>query len=313
MGVRQQETTAPDLASGSWRVHLEKPRFANEKRIESLATEEKCGQYRTVYYESYGCTANRSDTEIMLAILGRSGYREVSDPRAASVLLINTCAVKKTTEDRMLERLSRLGSYRKPIMIAGCLPRIDLSGINAVIPQYSVILDPCSVNKVHEAAEESLQGNRRVVKFTELPRDKTTLPRRRLNHYIGIVPISEGCLVACAYCCTRFSRGRLFCYSPKGILNQVRKSVAEGAVEIQITAQDTASYHVDGLGLADTLRDVVNVEGDFKVQVGMMNPDQTRKIMEDLVEVYQDPKIYKFLHLPVQSGSDTILESMNRR
>jgi len=175
-----------------------------------------------------------------------------------------------------------------------------------------VILDPDSVNKVQEAAEESLQGKRRLVKFSELPTDKTTLPRRRLNHFIEAVPISGGCPGACAYCCTRFARGRLFSYSPKGILEQARKSVAEGAVEIQITAQDTASYHANGLVLADLLRDVVSVEGD-QVRVGVMNPDQTRGIMEDLAEVYQEPKIYKFLHLPARSGSDMILESMSRR
>lgn len=134
---------------------MEKYQLTNERHIESSATEQKNEKYRAVYYESYGCTANRSDTEIMLAILGQSGYREVNDPQAASALLINTCGVKKTTEDRMLERLSRFGSYRKPIVVAGCLPRIDLSGVNTILPEYSVILDPASVDKILEATEKN--------------------------------------------------------------------------------------------------------------------------------------------------------------
>ncbi len=270
-------------------------------------------RYRTVYVESYGCASNKGDIEIMLAILNKSGYHEVGEPAKAEVLLINTCAVKKTTEDRMLERLRRLGSYGKPIVVSGCLPKIDLPSINRVLPDYAALLDPASICRIAEVTEASLSGRRGEITFSDHTLDKSLLPKKRLNRFIEVVPISEGCSGACAYCCTRFARGQLFSYSPVGILERVKRAVSEGVVEIQITGQDTASYDAVGSGLGDLLREIVKIEGDFRVRVGMMNPSQVTKISDEVIGAYGSPKIYKFLHLPVQSGSDKLLALMNRR
>ncbi len=268
---------------------------------------------RTVYYENYGCASNKSDIEIMLAVLDGAGYREVDDPTHASVVLVNTCAVKKTTEDRMLERLERLGNKGKPVIVTGCLPRIDLPSIKKALPDYAALIDPASVCRIAEVAERSTRGERCDVEFSDQPQDKSFLPRKRLNRFIEIVPISEGCSGTCAYCCTRFARGRLFPFSPRGIVEHAKRAISEGVVEIQITAQDTASYDVDGLNLGDLLQEVTEIDGEFRARVGMMNPDMASQIVDDLADAYESPKIYKFLHLPVQSGSDRILELMNRR
>ncbi|MEM2941901.1 MAG: tRNA (N(6)-L-threonylcarbamoyladenosine(37)-C(2))-methylthiotransferase [Candidatus Bathyarchaeia archaeon] len=289
-----------------------KPQSAGYTRVGPFSPGRGHNECKSLYGESYGCASNRSDTEIMLAILDQSGYRQVNDPNSASVILINTCAVKGATEAKMLGRLRVLRRYGKPVIVAGCLPRIALPRIIDIIPDYAALVDPMSVESVLEAAEESLRG-RLGLRFIGRPKDKSLLPRKRMNRFIEIVPISEGCLGSCTYCCTRFARGRLFSFSPESILSQVERAVADGVVEVQLTAQDTASYRADGIDLAELLKRIVAIPGDFKVRVGMMNPDQALRIVGDLVDVYQDPKIYKFLHLPVQSGSDMILKSMNRK
>ncbi|MGQ9543084.1 MAG: tRNA (N(6)-L-threonylcarbamoyladenosine(37)-C(2))-methylthiotransferase [Candidatus Bathyarchaeia archaeon] len=271
------------------------------------------GKLKTIYFETYGCTSNKSDVEIMLALLAESGYCEVDDPEDATIIFINTCAVKKVTEDRMLERLKKLRNYGKPVIIAGCLPRIDMSSIEKTMPDYSGLIDSASICKVVEVADAIMSGSRREVRFSDKPVEKPALPRRRLNRFIEITPISEGCLGECTYCCTRFARGRLFSYSPMTIIERVKRAVYEGALEVQITAQDTACYNAEGYTLGGLLKEITEIGGEFKVRVGMMNPNYASNILDDLIRAYRSHKVYKFIHIPVQSGSDRILELMKRQ
>jgi len=190
----------------------------------------------------------------MPAILNRAGYREVDDPSQASAVIVNTCAVKKATEDRILKRLERLGNRGRPIIVTGCLPRIGPSSISKVLPDYAVLLDPASTCRIAEAVDRSARGDRCEIRFSDGPQDKSLLPRKRLNKFIGIVPISEGCSGACTYRCTRFARGRLFPLSPQGIIEHAKRVISEGVVEIRTTGQDTASYSSDGLNLGNLLK-----------------------------------------------------------
>ncbi|MBS7625610.1 tRNA (N(6)-L-threonylcarbamoyladenosine(37)-C(2))-methylthiotransferase [Candidatus Bathyarchaeota archaeon] len=291
-------------------IHQQYPR--SDSYLE--AGKECCkNDFKTVYFETYGCASNKSDMEIMLAILEKSGYLEVESPEEATIIIVNTCAVKKVTEDRMLERLRKLRRYRKPIIISGCLPRIDLDSIKKTVPDFSGIIDPTSISEVAEVADAVAGGSVGEIRFSNKPQDKASLPKRRLNRLVEIIPISEGCLGECTYCCTRFARGRLYAYQPDKIVERVEEAVAEGALEVQITAQDTACYKVDGYNLGTLLEKIVSIDGEFKVRVGMMNPDHASKIVYELIRAYRSPKVYKFLHIPVQSGSDRILGLMNRR
>ncbi|MGD1060468.1 MAG: MiaB/RimO family radical SAM methylthiotransferase, partial [Methanomassiliicoccales archaeon] len=121
------------------------------------------------------------------------------------------------------------------------------------------------------------------------------------------------CLGNCAYCVTRLARGYLRSYSIEGVVEAVRKEVAGGAKEILLTTQDTGCYGSElGTSLQDLISKVCEVEGDFKVRIGMMNPDSLADILDETIEAYQQPRVYKFLHLPVQSGSDRLLRAMGR-
>ena len=126
--------------------------------------------------------------------------------------------------------------------------------------------------------------------------------------------MAEGCNGGCSYCIVRKARGRLVSRKPDEVIKDVEKLAASGIVEVQISAQDTAAYGLDqGTNLAGLLERWVQVPGNFMLRVGMMNPNSALCIQEELIRAFHSPKIYKFLHIPVQSGSDRILKSMGRR
>jgi len=267
-----------------------------------------------IYLENYGCSANTHDLEIILGYLSNYGYIIENMPEKSDIIIINTCGVKKPTEDRIINRLKTLGKLNIPIIITGCLPRINLSAIKSSIPNYAAILDPYSVDKIIQALEYIKKGHYGAKFFSKKTPIKVSLPEERINNLIKIVPISEGCLGDCAYCCTRFARGRLSSFPIENITEEVNRAISEGVTEIWITGQDTGSYGKDiGLKLTDLLTDLIEIKGDFRIRLGMMNPNYAKEMIEELVSIYKNNKIYKFLHVPIQSGSDRVLELMNRQ
>ena len=203
---------------------------------------------RNVYFESYGCPSNRSDLEIMLGRLRDAGFKLTGDIDSADVFLVNTCAVKKPTEDRMLNRLRYLKSLGKPIIVAGCLPKIDLQAVRRVLDGGFVALDPQSVDKVVYAVKNAQIG-REVLIFSEEPPVKPDLNKFRLNPIVEVVQVAEGCMGACTYCCVRFARGRLRSYPLESILGRIDKAVREGVKEVWLTGQDLGAYGLD-LGIS---------------------------------------------------------------
>ena len=171
------------------------------------------------------------------------------------------------------------------------------------------LLSTASIDRVVEAA--LTKG--RVVALDEGPRSYLKLPRFKGGARC-VVPIAVGCLGACAYCVMPISRGPLRSYPEGEVLRYVREAVEAGAREVYLVAQDAAAYGLDtGSSLPSLLKRICGVEGDFMVRVGMMEPSTTMRVLEGLLEAYEDPKVYKFLHCPVQTGSDRVLEAMNRR
>jgi MiaB-like tRNA modifying enzyme len=189
-----------------------------------------------------------------------------------------------------------------------------LKAILKAAPDFSALLDPQSVDKVVLAVKSAEEGGKNRIFFSKRNVVKLELPKIRLNRTVEIVLISEGCMGACAFCCVRFARGALFSY-PKGVIvRRVSQAVSEGVKEVWITSQDNGAYGLDiGTSLAELLRECCTVKGKFLIRVGMMNPDHVLRMLPELIDVYKDEKIFKFLHLPVQSGDNEILRKMNRR
>ncbi|MFH1055716.1 MAG: tRNA (N(6)-L-threonylcarbamoyladenosine(37)-C(2))-methylthiotransferase [Candidatus Altiarchaeota archaeon] len=252
---------------------------------------------------TFGCAVNQADSEAIKGLLKAGGLDK------ADVVVVNTCTVKSPTENKILKRLRQLRHEGKAVVVAGCIPPAR-PGIVDEFPNFSFV--GVNTEDIVEAVRCAVRGERYV--NIASGKDKTTLPCIRENPVVGIVPICEGCLGGCSYCQTKFARGELKSYPIRGIVNKVKGYVEEGAREIWITAQDTGAYGQDiGSSLPELFDKVVSVDGDFKVRVGMMNPDHARGMLDELVRAYENYKIYKFLHLPVQSGDDRVLRDMGRR
>jgi len=260
---------------------------------------------------TYGCSYNQADSEIMKGILSKAGYTLVESPMESQLNIINTCVVKSPTEARMVFKIKELLKLNKPLIVAGCMPKIERRLVEAIAPNASM-LGPDTIQKVVYVVRETLSG-RKIVLLDDLRKSRLLLPRVRKNVVISIVPIAIGCLSSCTYCCVRFARGRLLSYSASSIIEEVKNSLKDGCKEVWITSQDCGCYGMDiGSNLPTMLMKVLRIPGKFFIRLGMMNPSHVKNMLEELIEVYRSSKIFKFLHLPVQSGSDRILRLMNR-
>jgi len=269
---------------------------------------------KAVYAENYGCAANTFDFEVLLGHMASLNYHPTEDVGSADVVLVNTCGVKKPTEDRILGRLRKLSQTRKPLIIAGCLPKIDLKAIMGAAPNFAAVLDPRSVERIVDAVRSAENGETGRIFFSDKSAAKLEMPKVNLKPPISIIAVSEGCAGACAFCCVRFARGALSSFPKASIVKGIHKAVRNGAKEVWLTSQDTGAYGTDiGSNLAELLRECCKVEGKFWIRVGMMNPDHVLPLLDELIDAYRDEKVFRFLHLPVQSGDDGVLKRMNRR
>ncbi len=266
----------------------------------------------SIHISTYGCSMNQADTEIMLGKLQEAGYRISESEETADILIINTCGVKEPTERKVLKKISEINQSEKPFIVGGCLPKINFDEVIKAGSKFAAILDTNSLLFIVDIVKQVEKGERGIVNLDDKKNVKLGNPRRLINSVIAIIPISEGCLGDCYYCCVKFARGRLLSYPPETILKEVETSILNGCREVWLTAQDTGAYRWNNERLPQLLGRIVELNLDFKIRVGMANPKHTIPILDDLVDVYKDPKIYKFLHIPVQSGSNEVLKAMNR-
>jgi len=264
-----------------------------------------------IYREVFGCSANVADYEIASGLLKQAGFEFASSPKQSNLNILFTCTVKAPTTQRMIFKIKELTKSNKPLIIAGCMPKTDKEVIEKINPNASMI-GPDSIEKIVDAAKSTLQ-TKKFVFLEDLKKPKVCLPRIRRNYIINIIPVATGCLSNCNYCSVKFARGKLFSYPVEMIVNESRQAVKNGCKELYITSQDNSCYGRDiGTNLPDLLNEICKIEGKFFVRIGMMNPLHLKDILSELIEVYRNEKIFKFIHVPLQSGSDKILPLMNR-
>ena len=252
---------------------------------------------------TFGCAVAQAESEMIRGLLREAGLD------CADVTVVNTCTVKSPTETKILRLLRKLESEGRRVVVAGCVPAARPQ-VAKEFPSFSFI--GVNVKDVVEAVKAAGSGGR-IVNIAESG-DKSCLPRDRLNPVVGILPIAEGCLGGCSFCQTKLARGRLRSYPQRKLKNEVEDMVRDGVKEVWVTAQDTGAYGADiKTSLPELLDSLTDVEGEFRIRVGMMNPDLALKMLDHIVKTYGNRKIYKFLHLPVQSGDDGVLRDMNRR
>jgi MiaB-like tRNA modifying enzyme len=264
-----------------------------------------------VFIKNFGCSSNIADGEVLAGCLAQAGFQIATTEAEADLLIYNTCAVKGPTENRIINALKQAPKNKK-ILIAGCLPKISFERLCRE-SYFDAAVGPAVGKEIVDVAKRVLAGEKVVnlAKMSTMP--PLSLPTQKTNPIISIVPINFGCLGSCTYCCVVFARGHLQSYSIKEVVERVQSDVAGGAKEVWITSQDTASYGRDlGTDLAELLEALGKLGGDFKIRVGMMTPNLVTEMQSRLIAAFDNPKIFKFLHLPVQSGDDTVLQYMRR-
>jgi len=263
-----------------------------------------------VFLLNYGCSVNRAEGEVIAGLLTNQGFTIVDNEAEADLVLINTCGVKTPTESKILHKLSTIDNDKK-VIVTGCLPKII--GVDGIMKVRNVeaVLGPAAGEEVVKAVQEVLEGRRYVNLRDE--RFSNLLPCIREKPVIGKIVISQGCTGACSYCATRFARGKLRSYSIDEIVSAIRKHIEEGAREIWLSSQDNSVYGLDiGSNIVELLENVDRINGIFLVRVGMMNPIGILRNLDTLVGVFKKKRFFKFIHIPLQSGSNKVLRDMNR-
>jgi threonylcarbamoyladenosine tRNA methylthiotransferase CDKAL1 len=264
-----------------------------------------------IHLKSYGCSANTADAEIARGALTANGHTLVETPEDADINIIVTCVVKTPTEQKVSRELRELEASGKPLIVAGCMPKSMTKQVEKLVPRASLV-GPDDIERITEAVQHTLNGEQ-VTYIDGEATDRTCLPRVRENPLVHIAPISTGCLGNCSYCIVKFARGHLYSFPAEKIVQDVRSAVASGCREVWVTAEDTATYNFNSIRLPELLDMITSIPGDFRVRVGMTTPNQIEPVLDDLLVSLESLKLYKFIHIPIQSGNDQILEKMRRR
>jgi len=272
---------------------------------------------QNIYVKTWGCTHNNSDGEYMAGQLAAFGYNIVNDKTMADLWLLNSCTVKTPAEDHFRNEIMSAKNSGKYVVVAGCIPQAapKLSYIQGLS-----VIGVQQIDRVTEVVEETLKGHsvrllsQKKTNGRKAGGARLDLPKIRKNPLIEIIPINTGCLNQCTYCKTKHARGDLGSYPPHEILSRAVKAFEEGVVEIWLTSEDTGAYGRDiGVSLPELLEKLVQViPQGCMLRVGMTNPPYILEHLEAVGEILAHPRVYAFLHVPVQSGSDAVLTDMKR-
>jgi tRNA-2-methylthio-N6-dimethylallyladenosine synthase len=269
-----------------------------------------------VFVRTFGCQMNENDSEHIAGVLRAAGAERAAGPEEADIVIVNTCAVRQKSEEKLYSYLGRLGRLKKKhrflLGVAGCVAQVRQAALIDRLPFVDFVAGPDSYLDlpalVGQAAEAPVVRTEFGREWSEIGADATS----RETLWSAFVPVMEGCDNFCAYCIVPFSRGReKFRPSPR-ILDEVRAAAAAGALEVQLLGQNVNAYRdpETGLGFGALLEAVAAVPGVEWVRFITSHP---KNFSADIIgAMAASPKICPALHLPVQSGSSRVLERMNR-
>lgn len=268
----------------------------------------------SIYIENYGCTANYDDGAIIAGLLIEKDHSIVKDVVEADIVIINSCAVKNVTVNKVIYQINNISkNYKnKKLIITGCMPSAERERLNKYINYGISLVSSQNIIQISEIVEKIL-NDEQVILTTKNKTIKLGLPKYIENDKVVSIQISQGCKSYCRFCSTKLAKGNLVSYPKEKILGEIIEYVKKGYSKINLTSTDNGCYGIDlGYDLADLINEVVKAEGNFKIRIGMGNPQHMKYYYKKLIDSYKNDKVLKFLHIPVQSGSNKILKEMKR-
>lgn len=269
---------------------------------------------------SLGCAKNLVDTEVMLGMLADGGINITDHPAEADILIINTCSFIETAKEESIATILQSAEYKtsgkcRGLVVAGCLGQRYQQDLLDELPEVDAVLGTGSWHRINEAIAAILEGKRvLLVGETDTIYDETMPRIHTTPQFSSFVKVAEGCSNCCSYCVIPLVRGKFRSRKIESVVAEVKNLIADGAKEINLIAQDTTSYGQDLYGqprLTELLRELVQLEGDFWIRLLYCYPSQ---FSDELIELMaQEPKICKYVDLPLQHAHDDILKAMNRR
>lgn len=250
-----------------------------------------------IYIKTYGCQSNIADSEVMAGLLK---HKIVNTEKKADIIIINSCSVKNSTQSSILHYLEK--NKNKKLIVTGCLTKT--LNLRKKFPNLLAVTN--SILKINDI----IKNNQDLFVKKE---KKINLKRIRKNKDIAIINISQGCLGSCTYCSVKFARGNLKSYKIEEIKREFKEALKENCKTIYLTSQDNSCYGFDiNTSLPKLIDELTKIKGTYTIRVGMMNPLHLEKIYKPLINSYKNKHIMKFLHIPIQSGSQKVLTDMNR-
>ena len=273
---------------------------------------------KKVYIETMGCQMNKSDAERMYGMLEHIGYTQTENPKEADMLVINTCSIRKLSEDKAYSAIGVWGKWKKKnpdlkIIFSGCVAQQAGKDILKRAPYVDLVLGTQRVYELPELVKR-IEAGERIVSTEEKHYEENEIQINRVKSINAWIPIMEGCNNFCTYCIVPYTRGRERSRKPELILAEAKKALAEGFKEITLLGQNVDSYGKDlepYQNLSWLLRQVNALEGDFRIRFVTSYPtDITEELIDTVIEL---DKVCEYFHIPMQSGDDYVLKNMNRR
>ena len=266
--------------------------------------------------ETYGCQMNVADSELVEGILTNLGLEKTSDYDEADAIFLNTCAIRENAETKVHSKLGNLQKIKlnKPhliIGVLGCMAQNLKDDLLKNKPYVDIILGPDSYRKIPDLINRHVTDNKSIVD-TKLSRYEVyeNLFPSRGDTFNAWVSIMRGCDKFCSFCIVPFTRGRERSRSVESVVEEVKKAVDQGFVEITLLGQNVNSYNFEGKSFSDLLLDVSDIDGVKRIRYTSPHPQD---INQELLEVMASRQnICNYVHFPMQSGSNEVLKRMNR-
>lgn len=265
-----------------------------------------------IYMVSLGCAKNRVDSEMILGVCKENNMNVVDDPSEADLLMVNTCGFIESAKEEAIQTILELASYKnnnKKLLVFGCLAQRYKEELIKAIPEVDRFVSIAEYGNISQILNDLLKGDYKIHGSMSALNRLVSTPS-----YMRYIKISEGCRNRCAFCAIPLIRGTLVSTPIEEVVEDVKNAVNDGVYEINLISQDTTRYGEDlykKLALVDLLKEIVKINGDFKVRLLYLYPDI---VTDELIEfIKNNDKIMPYFDIPIQHTEDLVLKKMYRR